>query len=252
MTPEETFNQQVWEILQDIREESLATEKGKPIEYKFPVRHFVGVGIISQERQKKIIYKLQEWGALKVREDPFEPPESTPYVFYLDLIQLKFSKIYQKFQKTCDLTSYLNTYQKKLFQGSKNPPKFSQLKTIKPDNKSKQNNLKKDSPKKASWSNNFKWQNKVFIFGKYGKINFNSEIRIALFKELTNAKGGWVRVRKLKEITGKDDSYVRPTVGQIERSMKPSLKQHISIPSTNDDDLQPKPAEGAYRIKFTS
>lgn len=80
-TPEERFNQEVWEILQKIEVERLATVKGKPVEYKFPIRHFAGVGIISQERQKQILYKLQEWGALRIREDPFEPPESTPHVF---------------------------------------------------------------------------------------------------------------------------------------------------------------------------
>lgn len=36
MTPEEKFNGQVWEILQDIREEILATEKGSPVKYRIP------------------------------------------------------------------------------------------------------------------------------------------------------------------------------------------------------------------------
>lgn len=62
--PEEIFNQQVWEILQDIREESLAKETGKPIAYEFP--HVVGVRIIPKERRRDIYYKLQEWRAIKV------------------------------------------------------------------------------------------------------------------------------------------------------------------------------------------
>lgn len=251
MTPEEKFNQEVWEMLQKIEAEKLVTEEGKPVEYKFPIRHFAGVGIIPQERQKKIIYKLQEWGALQIREDPFDPPASTQRIFYLNLIQPKFGEIYKKFKKACDINSYLNDFQQKLLNKEKKP-KFSQLKTIKPYNKSRQDRLKKDFPKKANWSKSFKWQKKVFIFGKYGEISFNSKIRIALFKELAKEKGSWVTVRKLKEITEKDDSYVRPTIGQIEKSMKPNLRQHISIPSTNDDYLQPKPVEGAYRIKFTS
>lgn len=104
----------------------------------------------------------------------------------------------------------------------------------------------------AEWSEDFKWQgNKQFVFGEYGVVNFNSQLRIDLFRELTKAKGSWVTVKKLKEITGKDDSFVRPTIGQIERSMKADLKRFISFPSTGEDDLQPKPSQGAYRIKFS-
>lgn len=103
----------------------------------------------------------------------------------------------------------------------------------------------------CEWSEDFKWQGKSFIFGKYGVINFNSKPRIALFRELTKAKGGWVTVRKLKEVTEKDESYVRPTIGQVERSMKADLRKFISFPSTGEDDPQPKPSQGAYRIKFT-
>lgn len=104
---------------------------------------------------------------------------------------------------------------------------------------------------KIEWSEDFKWEGNSFIFGKHGRINFNSETRIALFRELTEAKGNWVTVKKLKESSGKNESYVRPTIGQVERSMKPELKKYISIPSTEEDDLQPKPSQGAYRIKFT-
>lgn len=62
-TPEETFNQQVWEILKEIKEKSLATLKNKPIKY-FRPNLVAGVGVIPQERKDEIFYKLQEWGAL--------------------------------------------------------------------------------------------------------------------------------------------------------------------------------------------
>lgn len=124
-----------------------------------------------------------------------------------------------------------------------------------------QNNNKQRSQRKAQvikakpaceWSDDFKWQgNKQFVFGRFGIVNFNSKSRIDLFRELTKAKGGWVTVKRLKDITGKNDSFVRPTIGQIERSMKAELKKHISFPSTGEDDLQPKPSQGAYRIKFS-
>lgn len=71
-TPEEEFNKNVWEVLGEIESERLQTLKGKPVEYKFPVRQVVGPGIISQETEKKILYKLQEWGALKIKENPWE------------------------------------------------------------------------------------------------------------------------------------------------------------------------------------
>lgn len=122
-TPEEEFNKNVWEVLGEIESERLQTLKGKPVEYKFPVRQVVGPGIISQETEKKILYKLQEWGALKIRENPWEPPESTPYLFYLDLNIKEYKKIYRKYQKICDIDAYLNEYQNKLYKGKK-PPEF--------------------------------------------------------------------------------------------------------------------------------
>lgn len=123
MTPEEEFNQEVWQVMQKARKAELATV-GKHIEYKFP--HFVGVGIISKERQKKILYKLQDWGALKIRENPWEPPESTPDTFYLNLIQPRFNETYERLQKACDIKSYLNNYQEKAFK-NENLPKFSKV-----------------------------------------------------------------------------------------------------------------------------
>lgn len=133
----------------------------------------------------------------------------------------------------------------------------SHLKDMKP--KQQKNNrhkpLKKPQVVKkqptCEWSDDFKWQGKSFVFGKHGTVNFNSKPRIALFRELTQARGGWITVQKLKEITAEDENYVRPTIGQIERGMKKELRKHISIPSTEEDDLQPKPSQGAYRIKFT-
>lgn len=107
-------------------------------------------------------------------------------------------------------------------------------------------------PAQANWSHDFKWQGRRFVFGKHGSTSiFNSKTRKALFSELTKAKGSWVTVRELKKITGKDETYVRPTIGQIERSFNKELQRYISIPSTKSDELKPTPASGAYRIKFT-
>ena len=62
MTPEEKFNHQVCEILQDLKEEYLAA--GELIRYKKP--SVVGVGIIPWKRKVDILKRIQEWGALKI------------------------------------------------------------------------------------------------------------------------------------------------------------------------------------------
>ena len=102
------------------------------------------------------------------------------------------------------------------------------------------------------WSGDFKWEGKRFVFGQYGNTGyFSSKDRKAMFEELVDAKGGWVTVKKLKAITKKGEDYVRPTLGQIERGLSKELRKFISIVSTEDDDMQPKPTEGSYRIKFS-
>lgn len=134
------------------------------------------------------------------------------------------------------------------FTGKKAP-------SLKPDKTTKTDKIRtkelegQDTPQ---WQEDFSWQGKKFVFGEYGSTNtFNSKTRRDLLREFTKTKGNWVTVKRLKEVTNKDEAYVRPTIGQIEKSFSSSLKNHISIPSTEEDNLQPKPQEGAYRIKFT-
>ncbi len=100
MTPEETFNQQVWTILQEIKEENLATGRNKPVKYRFG--HFVGAGIIPRDRTESILLKLQEWDALKVRDNPFVPPIPADDEIYLDILQPKFDEIYKKYRELCN------------------------------------------------------------------------------------------------------------------------------------------------------
>ena len=64
MSPEEVFNKQVWEVLQKIKEELLATVEGSPVKYRIP--SIVGVGVIPPDRRIKIIQKLEEKGAFKI------------------------------------------------------------------------------------------------------------------------------------------------------------------------------------------
>lgn len=123
MTPEEKFNHQVWEILQKIKEDYIAAETGKPIEYEFP--HVQGVGIIPKKRRRDIFYKLQEWKAIKIINESIVG-NSTPLLEY-QVLKTKFEEIYQKLQKACDLTTYLNEYQKNQLKGNDNLPEFGHL-----------------------------------------------------------------------------------------------------------------------------
>lgn len=126
MTPEEKFNQDVWWVLQEIKEESLATLKDKPL--KFEVVKLVAAGIPSQDRQKNIIHKLQELKAIKItyETDPSGGGISR-YLFELKILQPKFDEVYKKYQKACDLQSHLNDYQQKVFEGKKKLPEFGKM-----------------------------------------------------------------------------------------------------------------------------
>lgn len=256
VTPEEILNQQVWEILQDIKEEDLATVKGKPVTYEFP--HVQGVGIIPNKRRRNILYKLQELKAIKIlNESPRDWRGSGGHILKFKL-QPKFDEVYEKYQKACDIESYLNDFQQKLLD-KKEKPKFSQVEQeeVKIDGWQPQKEDEKNEKQhkmKAEWSKDFKWQGKGFVFGKYGERSFSSKITRKMFDALTKAEGNWVTVKELKKISNNNEDYVRQTLWQIEKSFKPKLKKHVSIPSTTGDDLKPKPlgGAGAYRIKFAS
>lgn len=100
---------------------------------------------------------------------------------------------------------------------------------------------------KEVWTDDFRWDGNDFIFGKYGSISFTSKDRKSILKALTDKKGGWATITELKG--GKNPSYVRSTIKQIEDRLPETAKGHISIVSTQDDDAQGKPNAGAYRIK---
>ena len=101
------------------------------------------------------------------------------------------------------------------------------------------------------WNEDFHWERDTFVFGNYGSILLNSKARRELFKKLTDAKGHWVRISELRG--DKRDSYVRSTLSQIEKRFGEQLGKYISIPSTQADDAEGKPAgQGAYRIRITS
>lgn len=108
--------------------------------------------------------------------------------------------------------------------------------------------IEQPAPEEVNWSDDFRWEDKNFVFGKYGSISFTSDDRRHILKILSDKKGGWAT---LKELRGnKDDDYVRSTIKQIEDRLPEEAKEHVLIVSTQDDNSKEKPSVGAYRIKI--
>lgn len=97
MTPEEVLNKQIWEILQDIKEEILATEEGGNVKYRIP--NVVGVGIIPKDRRIKILYKLQELKTLTIQRNADGVRIGSSDTYYLIIHATKFNEIYKQYQE---------------------------------------------------------------------------------------------------------------------------------------------------------
>jgi len=97
------------------------------------------------------------------------------------------------------------------------------------------------------WPDDFRWEGKKFVFGKYGSINLVSSDRRHILKVLTEKKGNWATINELRG--NKDAGYVRSTIKQIEDRLPEEARKHIKIISTQEDDNIEKPNTGAYRIK---
>lgn len=108
MTPEEKFNQDVWWILQEIRNDEFLTPTGERIEFSIRVQPKTSgkakqndiITIPSGDVQRKLLYKLKEWKALDLEPAPdilndnfFNPP--TRYL--LTIHEAKFSELYRQY-----------------------------------------------------------------------------------------------------------------------------------------------------------
>jgi hypothetical protein len=112
MTPEEKFNQDVWWILREIRNDEFLTPKGERVDFHFRVLTKTSVrskttevsNIPLADTQRKLLYKLKEWKALDLLEpasdifgnDIFNPPTR----FYLIINQAKFGELYNLYEKS--------------------------------------------------------------------------------------------------------------------------------------------------------
>ncbi len=90
MTPEEILNEQIWEILQNIKEENLVTEKLDYIKFRIP--KIVGAGIIPPNRKVAILRKLQELGAINIKGQD-------AYGYLLSINDQKFDELYDKYRE---------------------------------------------------------------------------------------------------------------------------------------------------------
>ena len=125
MTPEEIISKQTWEILQDIKEESLAPEENGTIFYD-TTRTVIAAGENSPTRERKwaIIRNLAREKAIEIVKEVSPDWRGEINGFYLKVLQPKFDEVYEKYKKASDLTSYLNNYQERMLKGDDSLPEL--------------------------------------------------------------------------------------------------------------------------------
>jgi len=108
-----------------------------------------------------------------------------------------------------------------------------------------------DVDQAIEWSNEFEWINSTdFKFGGYGKVRFKQSNRLILFRELTEAKGNWVKVRKMAEKINSTDNIVRATLSGIKERLEGATGRRLTIVSRQEENSNNQQAQGAYRIKL--
>lgn len=129
ITPEEIVNHQTWEILQDLREESLVPKDDGSFFYD-TTRTVIVAGKNSPTRERKfaIVHKLaRDEKAITIVEEVAPDWRGERNGFYLKLLQPQFEQVYDKYRKACDLTSHLNDYQERLMEGDDKLPEFNRV-----------------------------------------------------------------------------------------------------------------------------
>lgn len=183
------------------------------------------------------IFYLQRKGAIKIRDTGLIDSKVSSITIDNLITDITSQQGETQSKQTSDLQERYKQLLNEIKSKSRN--QSVEIPLVKPVAKSAQPN----------WSDDFVWRGNEFVFGGYGSINFSSDDRKALFKTLTDARGNWIAISKLKG--NKNANYVRATIKQIEDRFTPELRRHVSIPSTQDDDLEPKPSQGAYRMRFS-
>jgi len=94
MRVNEKTRQQTWEVLQEIEEELSVTAKNRPVKYMVP--HLVGGGAIPHDRKVRIIEKLEEEGAFKIRRFDDGRRIGAKDMYELTVNRAAFYNIYEK------------------------------------------------------------------------------------------------------------------------------------------------------------
>lgn len=73
MKPGERFNQEIWWLLQEIRKEQLSSLEGEKVVFcvlvKSETSKKVDGDILSDDKQRSLLHKLKEWGAINLRQE---------------------------------------------------------------------------------------------------------------------------------------------------------------------------------------
>ena len=71
MNSEEKVKKEIWYVLKRLKEESLRTTKSELIEYWVHFDFLGGEGPAAKD-EEKILYKLEEFGAIKINDSSWE------------------------------------------------------------------------------------------------------------------------------------------------------------------------------------
>jgi len=131
MTPGQKVNLETWDVLQKIKEESLVPDEDGIFFYN-TTKTVIATGKPSPTRERKwaIVRKLARKNAIKIIEEIKPDWRGGRNGFYLKILEPKFGKTYEKYKIACDLTSYLNDYQEKMFKDYNNLPEFAQVEFV--------------------------------------------------------------------------------------------------------------------------
>ncbi|MFH1401498.1 MAG: hypothetical protein ABIG40_00865 [Parcubacteria group bacterium] len=105
-SPAERFNQNVWWILQEIKNEGFLTPKGEKVEFSVRVlqkNKDTDYSFPDIDTQRKLLNKLKEWGAiddLEAVDDILRGGDVfNPKIYKLSIKQPKFNEVYDKVKK---------------------------------------------------------------------------------------------------------------------------------------------------------
>lgn len=105
MEPEDQFNEYVYYVLKQLKEEKLLTGEGESVVYDNR-SNVIAPGIPSKRRKAQIIDRLQEWGCLEIQSVHGEPESG---VFELNFKQPNFDEAYRKFKELNNHSDSSNT-----------------------------------------------------------------------------------------------------------------------------------------------